>query len=511
MLTFTRREVAERLSLGALAQIVGGRSARGATSLGRHVTRSHDLAFFRTRLGPVADIEGLDQPSRLADLGYLRVPADWTARSGADVMLRFARFPGSGGSSEPPVFWFAGGPFRTNDLYGFVEAPGDLRQAKRALGIIDTIVAHRDLVLMDHRGASGCAYPKLVPLGVHPDLPLDRPVSSAERSERYRDVNAEVIRRWHRAGVDLHFFNTPSLAKDVDAVREALGYDRIVLAGVSNGTYRCREYLRQFSARVDAAVLFTSHGYAKMPWPSDVAAALGRISRDVAIDPSIGHAIPHLETLLDEVSSRIARENPRVTVASPLDGERRTVCLGIEDFASFVWDMLASDADLLSGPAQLFKLKEGNYEALAKAAISTRFSGDAVYDSSAYELAFGGASLPDDYRERRAAAGIRPYLNRELQDGIQTGWPLARDDQRPFRHTVPTTYVQGEWDMRTPIEGLRSVLDDRSTLLTVPFSGHYADLETMIRPVMTAALAGASMPALHRRDRPAFLPIGRAD
>jgi pimeloyl-ACP methyl ester carboxylesterase len=507
--TVTRRRALAGLGSAVLLNAASALVPAAASAAGlRGQGATPQLEFLkRTMLGPIAEIDGLEKPWRDADLGHLRVPMNWNAPAAdQQAILRFARFRGPAGNKGAPVFWFSGGPSRTNDLFGFVEAPADIQRARRMLGVIDTVTAHRDLVLIDHRGSSGCIYPKLTPLGIHPNLPLDRPLSADERRERYREVNEEVIARWRALGVDLSHFNTPSLAMDVDAVRAALGYERIILAGASNGTYRCREYMRRFQSHVDAAILFIAHGYEKMPRPSHVAAALRRISADVAADAAIGRLVPRLEEMLDTIAARLAREHPRVTVTSPLDRTDKTVCLGPDDLVPYIWETLGNDASILSAPSRLLRVAGGDYKELAQSAIMMRFAGDTLYNFSAYELAFGGASFPADYTQRRSEAGARPYLNRELHDGLQTGWPLPRDPQAAFEHKIPIVHVQGDWDMRTPVEGVADLAASNSTVLRVPFSGHYNGLDEMIRPVITAVLTGQPMPVLRRRDRPVFAP-----
>src|SRR5690606_3009767 len=53
----------------------------------------------------------------------------------------------------------------------------------------------------------------------------------------------------------LRFFTTAIAMQDLDAVRDALGAERIDLVGMSYGTRAALEYQRQFPARVRRSVL----------------------------------------------------------------------------------------------------------------------------------------------------------------------------------------------------------------------------------------------------------------
>jgi pimeloyl-ACP methyl ester carboxylesterase len=462
------------------------------------------LSLKSARLGPIMEIQGLGRAWRKADLGYLSVPMNWSLPGADRVLLRFARFNGPVGNRAAPVIWFSGGPTRTNDLFNFIEGPATLAAATRALGIIDVVTAHRDMILIDHRGAAGCASPKLTPLGILPHLPLDRPVGAEERLAQYRKTGQRIIDSWAETGVNLAHFSTPALARDVDAVRAALGYDRIVVAGGSNGTYRIREMLRQFGTRIEQAVLFIAHGYEKMPDPLHVDKALQRIFQAMANDDGIGSIIGSPVEMIADIATALGRTNPRVKVKSPLDGADKDICLGPEDLVPYFWETFGNDATLLDAPRLFKRLAGGDYGGLAASAIFMRQCGDTILDPSAYELAFAGTSLPADFAERRSAAKDRPYLNRELHDGLPCGWPIARDAKTTFHSNVPTVFVQGEWDIRTPIEGVQNVLTSKPTLLTVPYSGHHNDLKTMIAPIMTAAMTGKPFPSVSLRAKPAF-------
>ena len=190
--------------------------------------------------------------------------------------------------------------WRTRVAPGRNYASGVTRALDAELGFIDvpagTVTEHADLVVIDHRGGLGCAYPKLPALPVRELMPFGRRVGLDEREEHYRRFFQKQIDYWGEAGVDLRHMRTPQLARDIEMIRLSLGYDKIRLSGLSNGTYRIREYLRQFHHRVDSALLFISHGYQKLPLQEFISAALSRIDAAVSADPDANRFVPSLSS-----------------------------------------------------------------------------------------------------------------------------------------------------------------------------------------------------------------------
>ena len=113
------------------------------------------------------------------------------------------------------------------------------------LGALDGVRRNRDLVMVDQRG-TGDSHP------MNCDFP--------EESWAEADVTAEDFRRLARQCLDEppgdpRYYTTSIAVRDLDAVRAALGYDRINLYGGSYGTRVAQHYARRYPERVRAMVL----------------------------------------------------------------------------------------------------------------------------------------------------------------------------------------------------------------------------------------------------------------
>src|SRR5579871_7009540 len=106
--------------------------------------------MWRAEVGSLRDGTNLyGYATRMADVGLLDVPSDHFAKGkapGQTYQLRFARLLGPKGAKAPPVFFFNGGPNHIEDLWWLYEGGHGTRNT---FSVIDTILQHTDLVLID--------------------------------------------------------------------------------------------------------------------------------------------------------------------------------------------------------------------------------------------------------------------------------------------------------------------------------------------------------------------------
>jgi pimeloyl-ACP methyl ester carboxylesterase len=135
-----------------------------------------------------------------------------------------------------PLFILAGGPGQAASFLGpFAAALTGVRK-------------DRDIVLVDQRG-TGRSSP-LVCAAFKPDRSLKAALEFDPLPKA-----AACAQELAAKGVDAAQYTTAAWVADLDAVRAALGYDRINLWGGSYGTRAAQEYLRRHPQRVRSAVL----------------------------------------------------------------------------------------------------------------------------------------------------------------------------------------------------------------------------------------------------------------
>jgi pimeloyl-ACP methyl ester carboxylesterase len=166
------------------------------------------------------------------DLSVLENPAEPTGRR---IKLRVARVAAISRRKQPdPLFVLAGGPGMAATTF----------YASAAFAF-ERIHRDRDIVLVDQRGTgqSNSLNCKL------------------DDDELYHAGSSEVVAETRHCltslekTADVRFYTTSIAVKDLDQVREALGYERINLYGVSYGTRVAQHYLRRYPSRTRALIL----------------------------------------------------------------------------------------------------------------------------------------------------------------------------------------------------------------------------------------------------------------
>jgi len=161
--------------------------------------------------------------------GHLTVPLDPSGASPGTITLAIRRHRAAVGEEKSAVIALAGGPGQA--ALPFTE------QFTSELG---PIVATRDLIVFDQRG-----------IGLSHPLSCHR-FESTDPSSALGPAIAECAAQM---GPMRSFFTTADSVADIEAIRVAGGYEKLVLYGTSYGTKLAEEYAQDYPSHVEALVL----------------------------------------------------------------------------------------------------------------------------------------------------------------------------------------------------------------------------------------------------------------
>lgn len=288
-----------------------------------------------------------------ARCGWLTVPENRAFPRKRSIDLRLVILPARGPeAAADPVFFLAGGPG---------EAAGDYAVAMAEE--LAPLRAHRDLVFVDQRGTGGSN-----PLACEPEA------GSAARFLPGPRALRRCARRLARRA-DLRQYTTTAAARDLDAVRAALGYGQIDLYGLSYGTQLAQVYLRLHGDRVRSAVLAAPAPLAAEPilfYARDAERALGRLRLDCAADPACAQAYPRLGAELDAVLERLGRTPVRVEAADPPGSAPEPILFDRAAFAATLRTRLYSTSAAARVPRAVHQAFAGDFSDMAHAALVIR-------------------------------------------------------------------------------------------------------------------------------------------
>lgn len=186
------------------------------------------------------------------DCATVTVPLDYEHPDGGTIDLALVRVPASGDSREGPILFNPGGPGGSG--FDYVATGGTA--VVRSLGL-----ENFDLIGFDPRGVDRsnglrCQTDAEIDTYQFLDDTPDTPTEQRLLDEADAAFDKACTAKY---GDTLGLYSTDNTARDMDAIRAALGDDTISFLGVSYGTYLGATYATLFPDRVRAMVLDSAY------------------------------------------------------------------------------------------------------------------------------------------------------------------------------------------------------------------------------------------------------------
>jgi pimeloyl-ACP methyl ester carboxylesterase len=383
----------------------------------------------------------LPKLSTAAQCATVEVPEDRSKPRARTLAIAVAILPANTPSPDAdPLFMLAGGPGQSAEA--LVPVAAELAAVRRT----------RDIVLMDPRGA-GKSSP-LTCAAFAPRDPFDELLDDELNATAAQRCLAEL-----RASdtADVSRYNTPETAADLDAVRAALGYDRINVWGGSYGTRVAQEYARRYPSRVRSMVL---DGVAPPAmritldaWPAREA-ALADVLAACAENPACRRAYPDLNATLAQIRTALA-DSPGVTIADPRTGAPRELPMTFDLVIGALQGLVYAPELASLIPPLLGRAEAGDFAPLMAAA--TLSSGDLAQNLN---LALHYAVTCAEDAPRVTAEDTATLLATLRAPSLAArnvaacdGWPrptLPDDFYSPLTSAIPTLILSGALDPVTP-------------------------------------------------------------
>jgi pimeloyl-ACP methyl ester carboxylesterase len=417
-------------------------------------------------------VEGIDHE---ALCGTHEVFEDRAAKQGRKIALRIVVVPALASSPEPdPLVFLPGGPGQAASEVGL------------ALRFVNRIHRSRDILLVDQRGTGASK-----PLECNPDPP------GAALAAKFDDAFREEDFKACLAGYDAdpRFYTTPIAMDDLDEVREALGYDKLNLWGMSYGTRAALVYMRQHPEHVRTAILdgvAPMNLYLPLYMPRDGQRALDLLLEHCNKDAACAGAFPDLASRVKALLDRLEAGPAKVKVAHPVTGVPEEITISRHVFLEMLRGQLYVPELAALVPLVLDRATKNDYApfvALSLGLVGGMLS--AIKHGMFYSVvcAEDAPFITDEVIERETAgtwfgaSGVRNMLE------PCRVWPrgaVPEGYRTPVTSTVPTLLLSGELDPVTPPvwgEEAKKTLPN-SLHVTVPGVGHNTALVDCVRSLM---------------------------
>jgi pimeloyl-ACP methyl ester carboxylesterase len=440
--------------------------------------------------------------------GHLTVPLDPSGTQPGTVTLALRRHRASVGEARTAIIALAGGPGQPA-----------LPFAGSFAELLGPIAATRDLIVFDQRG-----------------IGLSDPLSchAFEHPSSYSSFGPLIAACGSQLGAPRSLYTTVDTVADIEAIRRAGGYEKLVLYGTSYGTKVAELYAQTYPSHVEGLVLdsvVTPNGPEPLERPTF--AAVPRILRQMCAKGACAGITANPVADLGRVLARMRHGRLRGRV---IDGEGRPHEVSVSpadlleillagDFsrslrAEFITTLAAAArGDTAPVARMLSTAGEGEEE-------SEDFDGPLYYATTCEEQDFPfsrGADPAARLAQARSAVRALPasaFAPFTAAQALQSSdieacahWPYTTPapplDTLPFP-SVPTLIISGADDLRTPTSGARELAAQipGAHLLIVPYTGHSVlgeEPTACAREALIAMFAGTTIHRCHPAPPPASL------
>jgi pimeloyl-ACP methyl ester carboxylesterase len=376
-----------------------------------------------------------------AELGELTVPENRQDAKSRLIQIAFVRFKSTSTNPGPPIIYLAGGPGGS----GIAAARGTrfpLFMAMREVA---------DVIALDQRGV-GLSKPNLNCKETI-SFATDKPLSRTDVLEIYRKQSRACAETFRQQGVDLTGYNTNESADDLEDLRKAIGAEKISLWAISYGTHLALATVKRHDQSIDRMILAGIEGPAHtIKLPSNIQKHLEHIDQLVKADASLSKDIPSFLGLVKSVFERTEREPVTIEMTDPTT--KQVVKVVINKFALQILTVFSFGSGEAAMPARYYTLSKGDFTQAAQGWLRLN-RGATVGSAMAYMM--DCASGVSAERRKQIAQEARTTLLEDLMDFpmpyICDAWgnPDAGPAFRaPARSRVPTLFISGTFDVRTP-------------------------------------------------------------
>lgn len=382
-----------------------------------------------------------------AQLGYLEVPENRENPSSQKISIKFIKLKSTKPNPGAPMIYLEGGPGSSCTWQAGQPYFLDRWRPYLELG---------DVILVDQRG-TGEASQRLTYIWMN-ELPDDIFVSAENAQNHFAKVYSAAIKAYDERGIDLRGYTTKQNAEDIDALREALGYEKVSIMGFSYGTHLGLAYIRYFSENIENAVLIGTEGpNHTFKLPSSMDSHLGKVALMAKSDQELSQDVPDLVELYKEVVAQLDAEPAVVSVTNPLTRKEMQVKVGPFGLQVVMRLDIGDASDLPVFPRLLYSIKKKDYSML-EWFIRKRFN--MVLGTQGMATTMDLASGASEDRMKRIlqeekeslfpqVANMQLYLTKKM-DGVWPNPDLGKEFRAPLISNVRTLFMSGTLDFNTP-------------------------------------------------------------
>ena len=378
-------------------------------------------------------------PGIKARCGTLERPENPGDPDSPTIELAVAVVPALDLKPEPdPLVPLAGGPGGSA-----IEFYGSYSHA------FEHVRRHRDILLVDQRGTGASA---------RMDCDIDEDIIEGHYdTEQIVEITRTCLDALPH---DPRYFTTSVAVRDLEAVRDALGYPQLNLYGVSYGSRVAQHFAKRYPDAVRSIVLDGVVPPQLTLGPEiaiEAQKALDNIFTRCAADTACAERFPDLQQSFVRLRSELEEQAVVVDLSNPVSGKREYVDFGSNELAGALRLLAYHTNSVAMVPLLIDEAANGNFEPLA-----AQFHMIAATMSDALALGMHNSVMCSEdapFYERDnidfdalEASYIGP-MQLEAIEAMCSLWPAGPVDEgfrQPLATDTPVLLLSGEVDPITP-------------------------------------------------------------
>uniref|UniRef100_UPI00404B9D3E alpha/beta fold hydrolase n=1 Tax=Fulvivirga sp. TaxID=1931237 RepID=UPI00404B9D3E len=403
-----------------------------------------------------------------AELCKLSVPENRTRQDSKTIAISFIRFKSTNPNPGSPIIYLAGGPGGS----GIATAKG------KRFPIFKKLTEIADVIILDQRG-TGLS-------NTLPDCPnqiefdMKRPIEKEEYLSKSIVQIKSCLSFWDEKEVDISAYNTTENSKDLEAIRLALGVDKISLWGISYGSHLAFEYIRLFEKNIDKIVLASLEGPDEtIKLPKQTEDFLFMLAEKATTNYGSNIKYPDLRSKMEEVHSR-AKNNPITTTFKNRKGTIDTVSFSNFELQAVIANFyLKNPEDSKRLPKLYSQMYEGDFSGIAPMIATIKMFGLRKVDPMPFSMDMqSGISVA---RKKQVASEMDNTILGSTINILFYEWmtnlsfPMLPDAFRKMKaNKVNALLLSGTMDGRTYLESGIAIAKNfkNSTHIIVENGGH---------------------------------------
>jgi pimeloyl-ACP methyl ester carboxylesterase len=316
--------------------------------------------------------------------GYLIVPENWDKPNGKTIKIAVAILKRTSKNTDSnPVIYIEGGPGAggIKGIWGWLKHP--LRN-------------NSDIILADVRG-TGFSLPKFCPDLGKKFLEILAKNQSATQDEQQKTIAAAACKQdLLSRDIDIEAYNSKSIAKDLNALKRVLKYDKWNVYGVSYGTYTAQVYANDFPQDIKSLILDSSISDISKYYDSNTTNYMNSLKKVFSAcenDPNCNKQYPNLENAYYATLEKLEKKPITVKV------DKKIIPIGeftynAEDFKIAIQQSLYQKKLIEVLPLLITEFNKGNKSTLSS--LVAAFSGALGLDYGQYYCVSCNEAIPNN-------------------------------------------------------------------------------------------------------------------